>query len=501
MSTLEHFDEAHDEHMLMQLQRKMEKDMIMGMAEQAALKAHPVVDYVKHLPVESTLYPAIEYLRLASKTGHPISDIFDQVHEGKTCFRDTSGNIVFYRPEYHRFIDWELPAHDLERPKRCGCGFIRGSSGGIVYSMCPDHPEHFCKGKRNHCWDLGCPDCMNDTALDHGVEVEKQLMRYRRLLEKQNLPCSDVGHWVVSPPQEMAKSLMQSYDEFDELYSYVCGSLQKYGAHAGVTIFHPWRQQQKGWVASPHFHSLVYGRINTKQFLRDNPGWIIKKVHPKQKIRSIRHTAAYLFTHMGLGLYERDPDDIDWDLDIIDYLIPGIKSDKGKYTEKDYELLSIGKGRMVGDLSQIDWEEWTMQRLTGKMKIRYWGGVARNKIRTVGFDRQYKIRVCKECGEILRVYDGPDDSIGSYVRYIQDNYVFCFAHQLSLVNSTYLKYKAKLKSADLTLSDFASMVPFAVSTLEFMPQNKDLVMKDPFEEPDEYFLRRQKEDDFETYSQ
>lgn len=44
----------------------------------------------------------------------------------------------------------------------------------------------------------------------------------------------------------------------------------------------------------------------------------------------------------------------------------------------------------------------------------------------------------------------------------------------------------------LSLSDFASMVPFAVSTLEILPQNSDRVMSGPFEEPDEYFLRRQK---------
>jgi len=44
----------------------------------------------------------------------------------------------------------------------------------------------------------------------------------------------------------------------------------------------------------------------------------------------------------------------------------------------------------------------------------------------------------------------------------------------------------------LMLSDFASIVPFAVSTLEFMPQNADIVVDGPFAEPDEYFLARQK---------
>jgi len=56
----------------------------------------------------------------------------------------------------------------------------------------------------------------------------------------------------------------------------------------------------------------------------------------------------------------------------------------------------------------------------------------------------------------------------------------------------YLKYKDKLREARLTLSDFSSSVPFAVSTLEFMPQNADIVVDGPFAEPDEYFLARQR---------
>ena len=61
------------------------------------------------------------------------------------------------------------------------------------------------------------------------------------------------------------------------------------------------------------------------------------------------------------------------------------------------------------------------------------------------------------------------------------------------MNATYLQYKDRLKQKGLTLSDFASMVPFAVSTRQFARKSKDLVMSGPFEEPDEYFLRRQKE--------
>jgi hypothetical protein len=247
------------------------------------------------------------------------------------------------------------------------------------------------------------------------------------------------------------------------------------------------------WDLSPHFHNLCYGWLDTDRFLKENPGWIIKKVHSHEGIRSIRHTAAYLYTHMGLGIAEKDCDKVDWGEDFLDHLIPGIKSPKAKYKDKDYEDLFFGKGRMAGDLTGIDWEEWTKQRLMTKLRARQWGGIAKNKIRLLGYDRQYKIRVCKECGEIIRTYEGDNDSVGSYVRYIQDNPVLCFAHQFDLAYSAYLRYKDDLRAAKLTLSDFASMVPFAVSSLEVMPQNQDLVMDGPFAEPDEYFLRRQRE--------
>ncbi len=77
------------------------------------------------------------------------------------------------------------------------------------------------------------------------------------------------------------------------------------------------------------------------------------------------------------------------------------------------------------------------------------------------------------------------------VRYIQDNPVLCFVHDYDVAITAYLRYKDKLKEVGLNLLDFASMVPFAVSTLEFMPQNSDLVMDDPFAEPDGYFIARQ----------
>ena len=88
---------------------------------------------------------------------------------------------------YRQYISWFMPAHDLSRPDMKGRGFIRSSAGGIVYSACPDDPEHHCKGKRRHCWSLRCPKCMNDTALKRGVQIEKQLLPYKALSEKKGI--------------------------------------------------------------------------------------------------------------------------------------------------------------------------------------------------------------------------------------------------------------------------------------------------------------------------
>jgi len=464
-----------------------------GIAEQAALAEHPVVRFVKGLPIEDPRYPAIEYLRLAQQVGRDVWDVFHEVQEGRREFPGRDGTPIRFDPVPHEFVTWSMPAHDLRRPEDKKCGFIRSPSGSIVYTMCPDHPEHYLKGKRKHCWSLHCPSCMNDTALKHGVKIERQLLVYQKLCEKQGIDVGNIGHWVVSPPQELAKCMMQTYEDFDMLQRYVDDTILNLGGKAGVTVFHPWRQKEDYWELSPHFHVLCYGFLNTKRFLKENPGWIIKKVHPRERIRSIRHTAAYLSTHMGLGLVEHSPEDVDWDLDLLDHMVPGIKSPSAKFSESDYEDLSEGKGRMCGDLSGMDWTRWAEDRLSRETRIRYWGGVARNRIRLVGIHRQYKIRACQECGEMLRTYEGTDDTVGSYVRYIQDNPILSFAEHFEQVKTVYLRFKDDLRVEGMTLSDFSYLIPFAVSTLELgLPSGRDLVMEGPFQEPDEYFIRRQR---------
>ncbi|MBR6203940.1 MAG: hypothetical protein IKQ60_02605 [Candidatus Methanomethylophilaceae archaeon] len=61
------------------------------------------------------------------------------------------------------------------------------------------------------------------------------------------------------------------------------------------------------------------------------------------------------------------------------------------------------------------------------------------------------------------------------------------------MKTVYLRFKDDLRSEGMSISDFSSLTPFTVSTLELgLPSGRDLVMDGPFQEPDEYFISRQK---------
>ena len=95
-------------------------------------------------------------------------------------------------------------------------------------------------------------------------------------------------------------------------------------------------------------------------------------------------SAAYLMTHMGLGMSERDASECDLSMKLLNHFVPGLVSGKdSRFFDKDIEDMCNGKGRMVGDLSDIDWFEWVKEELYKETRIRYWGGVARNNIQVV----------------------------------------------------------------------------------------------------------------------
>ena len=420
---------------------------------------HPVVQYVRELPFESAVYPANMY--------HGLSDGSDGCRKG--------------------LITWCPPGHDPERPKRKGCGFIRekGSVGdeGIRFTACSGNAEHYARGRRSHCWSLHCPECMNDAALRAGTRVEEQLNAYRILTEKQGGDPGPLGHWVVSPPQEEARGWVQTIGVFGALRKHVEGCLQDVGAKAGCLVFHPWRQTPDLWEFSPHFHSILFGFLDTDGFRRENPGWVIKKVHAGEEVESIGQTAAYLMTHMGLGMVERDPLDVDYDFRFLCHMLPGLSGDCSRadddepfrFTEQDESDEAEGKGRMSGDVSGMDWLEFAARPLSYPTRMTYFGLASHRSIRTVAVEREYRTRVCRECGMPLNVYGGMCDHEGEPARFLFDNRIMAFRKDYGAVESGLRLLSSGMGEGEkLRLSELSRDISLIVSKDEASPKTVGL---------------------------
>ncbi len=320
---------------------------------------------------------------------------------------------------------------------------------------------------------------MNDAALRAGTRVEEQLNAYHVLTEKQGGDPGPLGHWVISPPQKEAKARVQTIDVFSALRKHVESSLQEVGAKAGCLVFHPWRQASDLWEFSPHFHSILLGFLETDRFRRENPGWVIKKVHAGEEVESIGQTVAYLMTHMGLGRVERDPSDVDYDLRFLCHMLPGLSGDCSRaeddepfrFSEQDESEEAEGRGRMVGDISGMDWLEFVACPLSYPIRMTYFGLASHRSIRTVAVEREYRTRVCRECGMPLNVYGGMCDHEGEEARFLFENSIRTFRKEyssvkkgVSLLSGTY--------GGTVKLSEMSPEVQLIVSRDETTPSVK-----------------------------
>ena len=442
---------------------------------------HPVISYVKRLPFESTSYPAIKYLgkkKCFTGTGGGVTGTLERDSEQVPSITSDPQAVIgdldrvdewaVTDGKFVPFIIWNPPGHDIERPLTRHCGFIRSKGvkgdSGIVHVSCPKDKEHYAKGLSFHCNSLSCPVCLNNTALREGEEIEKRMRSYQFLKEKQGMEPGDLGHWVISPPQDFTKAMIQDDHHYMMLRRHVTDSLQSIGCRAGFLIFHPWRQGPDMWRFSPHFHTVCYGYLDTDTFRSNNPDWIIKKVHADAKVESIGQTAAYLLTHCGLGLSERDIDDIDLDLAFLGYMLPGLNnkndssygellledgdtiSDIGiRYSDRDHEDSIDGKGRMVGDISDIDWVEWVKSKLFKRYRITYFGMVSHRDLRSVGSESWVEVRRCPHCGTGMRTYEGVCDSCGVQSTYSHHNDFRAFKEHLTIVNDSLEAIRGELR--------------------------------------------------------
>ena len=409
-----------------------EKDM----AVQAALNSHPVTRYVKECPMEdvydgsSWLHPAISESYLAD--------------DKKTI---------------ERFIEWGLPGRDAALSVRMGCGFKTMDPDRMVYTACPDHPEHYIKAARIHCWRLSCPNCMNDVAMKRGAQIEKKVLAYADLQRRAGQRVPQLKHWILSPPQEWAVEVMRDADRYPELVKWVQLVMIGAGFLGGVMVFHPWRLQDEEWVLGPHFHIVGYGFVDNRR-IANRYNCVVKQVHPGEKIRSVRQTIAYLMTHAGIGYAERDEDDIDFSMSILNHFIPGLANgDDTGFSDQDYEDMFTGRGRMNGELN-IDWVEWTKRRYTRNFNaVRTFGVCGRRSIRNFDVYRETRVRRCPECGAALCVYHGFGDHAPEQSRYVHESPIMVFAANYHLVMDVWQQFRSDLEDDGMGILDFALRVP------------------------------------------
>ncbi|MBQ3685514.1 MAG: hypothetical protein II933_03885 [Candidatus Methanomethylophilaceae archaeon] len=410
---------------------------------------HPVIQYVKMFPFEDAYY---------NPDNVPISEI----------------------PEP---LTWVAPGHDLQRPKRLRCGPVRikGSTGekGRLFVSCSNSRFHYLRGKNNHCWSPKCPVCLNDSCLRAGTRIEMRYVEYRLLCEKQGIEPGNVGHWIISPPQDQMRWIMQSHMWFNRFRRRLQQDLCKVGCLGGRFVFHPWRMKDCTWENGPHFHGVLIGFLDTAQFLDTHPEWVIKKVHSRDELQSIRLTFAYLTTHEGIGLYKRNPTSDDYTSKILNYYLPGLNSndDTGqdaskrrmfRYTEEDQADEVLGKGRMVGEIGNFDWLGYAMEPQFSQISDNYFGVLANNMIKTVDRESYRVTRTCTQCGGTLNVYSGICDQCGEATSHIFENKVRAFARDAPHVKEVLPGLKDSLRIDGCTMGDLTPDVAMIVSDKEVM---------------------------------
>lgn len=438
-------------------------------------RQHEVVKYVLNCPVEDTFY---------NPDNIPLSEIRHPIY-------------------------WMMPGSDHERPKMKGCGPMRvkGSSGdyGLSYVACSNDPEHFIKGIDFHCWSLACSECMNDAANREGSRKEEQFTAYRLLMEKRGQDPGKVSHWVVSPDQNYAKRAVQTLEGYSNLRKTIEKDLRKVGAVGGIVIFHPWRFKDYHWEFAPHFHIILYGFLDTDMFREMHEGWVIKKIHADQEMESISDTVSYLFTHAGIGIVTKDVEEVNYIEKLFNFLLPGNSDDnyrkdngvnglygaaKGKpfrFTDEDYADQVMGKGKMVGDLSGIDWFEFTVRPLSYRITYQYFGELSNRKLKTIAVEAYEKENRCDICGNPIRRYGGLCDTCGQQSVRRFENKIRILHEDTDLVKSAVRRMREEF--GGLKLSEITPSIPLAVSKEEIVenidyPKHRSIKLLRSDQEPE-----------------
>ena len=129
-----------------------------------------------------------------------------------------------------------------------------------------------------------------------------------------------------------------------------------------------------------------------------------------------------------------------------------------------------GRGRMVGDISGTDWLDFAMSPLSYPLRMTYFGSASQRNIRTVAVEREYRARVCRECGRPLEVCGGACGPRAE-ARYLFDNTIRTCALDYDTVRDACDELRPELRRSGKGLGDISKDVALIVSTDETLQQS------------------------------
>lgn len=450
-----------------------------NIAVENAINSHPVTESIKNGKKQSSfMYPAI------SESYVKFIDYKKEILTGKKVKpkkKIRKANIVYDGKAETPFIAWSLPMQEKSKT----CGVIHTDHNDIKFKGCSRDPLDYSVAFVNHCWRLNCEFCGNATALKMGINSEQKIIAPIDIIERKTGDIEKFKHWVISPPQSWIKRIMQRADTYADFYDDLTELIQIYGLNNGCIVFHPWRwnTENQEWIISPHFHIIATGFFHNEKFRTDlkrisdiskkhgSGTWIIKQIHPNEKIKSVRHTIAYLLTHCGIGTFTHS---VNWNDETEDLLHPIIKKGINEYyktiSTTEYNADWKESGLYTEHLDQVDFEEWAIKSVTAKFtSIRYFGLC--NKTRILGTYGEKATALCPVCGSPMGLYSCLHDKEPEILEYQKLSTVRVMSEDIEKVKNKLEKDKEKLKSEGMTLLNFALSVPHC-STPESMNVQK-----------------------------
>ena len=506
--------EDYDESNLTALEKAVDLVMINKLAIETALQSHPVTKFVRDLPFEDlSRYPAI------SNTYTSIIDKKQKREFGPTYRKVHSGvsNMI-----------WSLPAKDKDRSCGVAGSFARGKdseigrllNADISIRTCTVEKKHSAIAICNRCWSLRCQYCMNSQAMKMGVKSENKILApadiYRRKTGKE----LEFFHYVISPPQEWVKSIIQNSSDYADLLDDIVAICEDNGLISGVIVFHPWHQVIDHWEAEPHFHIVACGNftntnvfrkkmqdIDSEKHIWNDDGkkesWVVKKIHPNKKLKSARQTVAYTLTHVGMNYFDFS---VDWDLAAEDLLIPAVMdgtavrvkeesqfvhdnvSEDDRIWKEDYSFMDwkkIGVDKNGEDVFYSGWEQWVKEKMTGHFQnVRYFGSA--NKTRILAVHEETKTRMCPICNSPMAVFEGVHDCTPILSQFRKKSVIRVMKDDYDTV-AGYWDDNPDIADEGVSVLDFAINIP-QCST----PETQGVQEYDPNENPEKRAEARRK---------